>query len=115
MQKDVLKKRKKPVIVKAFQTPSFDPKGHHFYVFCKYQLLKYKPWRTRISDIWGGLNEDDTDMFCQKWNEFFQTDLGQSVVLIGEENSIMLNYILKGQKLMNLKRMLKGNVKNGCT
>ncbi|XP_066921730.1 uncharacterized protein [Clytia hemisphaerica] len=80
VQKDVLKKRKKPVIVRAFPTPSFDPKGPNFYVFCKYQLLKYKPWRTRISDAWDGLSENDTDMFCQKWNEFLQTDLGQSVV-----------------------------------
>ena len=80
VQKDILKKRKNQVIVRGFPTPSANPKGPHYGVFCKYQLLKYKPWRTITSDAWDGLDEEDNDMICQKWSEFLQSDLGQSLV-----------------------------------
>lgn len=43
-------------------------------VFCKYQLLKYKPWRCRTSNAWDDLDEDDSEIFCQKWNEYLLSD-----------------------------------------
>lgn len=80
VQKETIKKRKKPVIVRAFPSPPANPKGPQFGSFCKYQLLKYKPWRSRASDAWNGLDEDDNDMFCQIWNEFLQSELGHNLV-----------------------------------
>lgn len=80
VQKEIIKKRKREVIVRAFPSPPANPKGPQYGVSCKYQLLKYKPWRTRTSDAWDSLDEEDIDMFCQKWSEFLQSDLGQALV-----------------------------------
>ena len=77
VQKETIKKRKKPVIVRAFPSPPANPKGPQFGSFCKYQLLKYKPWRSRASDA---RKEDDNDMFCQIWNDFSQSELGHNLV-----------------------------------
>ena len=43
-------------------------------------MLKYKPWRSRTGDAWNGFDEDDNDTFCQKWNEFLQSELGHNLV-----------------------------------
>lgn len=82
VQKETIKERKKPVIVRAFPSPPANPKGPQFGLFCKYQLLKYKPWKSWTRDAWDGLDEveDNNDMFCQKWNEFLQSELGHTLV-----------------------------------
>ena len=43
-------------------------------------MLKYKQWRSRTGDAWNGLDEDDNDTFCRKWNESLQSKLGHSLV-----------------------------------
>ena len=42
--KSKTKKRQKQVVVRAFPTPYSNPKGVQYPSFCKYQLIKYKPW-----------------------------------------------------------------------
>ena len=77
--KEEIRKRKKEVIVRAFPTVFSDPKGVQYALFCKYQLIKYKPWNNEISNAWD--NEDiSEEMFCEKWNSFLQTELGQQLV-----------------------------------
>lgn len=57
-----------------------NPKSPQYLLFCKYQLLKYKPWRNIIIDAWNNLNDEDSNIFCEQWNEFLQSDLGQTLV-----------------------------------
>ena len=45
--------RKRPV--RTFPTYSSDPNGENYGLYCKYQLLKYRPWNGTMSSAWGGL------------------------------------------------------------
>ena len=40
------------VIIRTFPTYSSDPKGNNYGLYCKYQLLKFKPWRTSPQNAW---------------------------------------------------------------
>ena len=74
-----IRKRKKQVIVRAFPTPYSNPKSVNYPLFCKYQLIKYKPWFTKIDNTWDDEEASD-EMFCEKWSSFLQTDLDQALV-----------------------------------
>ncbi|CAB4012052.1 Hypothetical predicted protein [Paramuricea clavata] len=41
------------IIPQIFPTYSPNPKGPNFGLYCKYQLLRYKPWRTTQNNAWG--------------------------------------------------------------
>ena len=58
--------------MRAFPYSVSNPKSPQYAMCCKYQLLKFKPWHTATSDAWDNLNEEDPDLFCQKWSEFLQ-------------------------------------------
>ena len=49
------------VIPRIFPTYSPYPKGPSFGHYCKYQLLRYKPWTGTPSNAWG--DEEPTDEF----------------------------------------------------
>ena len=57
-----LQRRKRPVIVKTYPNYSSDPKNEHYGLFCKYQLLKYKPWKVSPDDAWD---------FLEQWDESY--------------------------------------------
>ena len=40
------------VIPRIFPTYSPNPKGPNFGLYCKYQLLRYKPWKTNQNNAW---------------------------------------------------------------
>ncbi len=74
-----LRKRSNPVIVRTFPTYSSEPRGEHYGRYCKYQLLKYKPWVEEPSNVWNG--GDDTDNTCiTAYHTFLQTDAAQLYV-----------------------------------
>ena len=50
-----LKRRDKTVIVKTYPNYSSNPKSEDYGLFCKYQLLKYKPWQYTSDDAWDNL------------------------------------------------------------
>ena len=41
------------IIPRIFPTYSPNPKGPNFGLYCKYQLLRYKPWKTSQNNAWG--------------------------------------------------------------
>ena len=54
--------------------PAYSPnnKGPNFLLYCKYQLLRYKPWHTTQENAWDdepGLEE----IYITKWKDFLQT------------------------------------------
>ena len=74
-----LKKRTKPVIVQTFPKYSSSTKSPYYGLFCKYQLLRYKPWQQTCSSAWE--NEDECDeVFISHWDQFLQTDQAESLV-----------------------------------
>ena len=45
------------VISRIFPTYSPNPKGQNFGLYCKYQLLRYKPWKTIQNIAWSDQEE----------------------------------------------------------
>ena len=74
-----LKKRPSPVIVRTFPQHPSNPNGEYYGRYCKYQLLKYKPWHGQPSNAWGGI--EDTDSTCiQAYHSFLTTPEAEKCV-----------------------------------
>ena len=67
------------VVPRIFQTYSSNPKGPNFSLYCKYQLLRYKPWRTTQSNAWGDQEASD-EILVNCWQQFLETQYAQSHV-----------------------------------
>ena len=67
------------IIPRIFPTYSPNPKGPNFGLYCKYQLLRYKPWKTNQNNAWGDQEPTD-EVLINCWHEFLQTPYGQSNV-----------------------------------
>ena len=67
------------IIPRIFPTYSPNPKGPNFGLYCKYKLLRYKPWRTTQNNAWGDQEPTD-EVLINCWHEFLQTPYGQSNV-----------------------------------
>ena len=66
------------VIPRIFPAYSSNPKGQNS-GHCKYQLLRYKPWRLTQNNAWGDQERTD-DIFISNWQEFLKTAYGQTNV-----------------------------------
>ena len=74
-----LTKLPKNVVPRIFPTYSSNPKGPNFGLYCKYQLLRYKPCRTTQKNAWG--DEEPTDeILTNHWQEFLQSPYEQTHV-----------------------------------
>ena len=67
------------IIPRIFPTYSPNPKGQNFGLYCKYQLLRYKPWKTNQNNAWGDQEPTD-EVLVNCRHEFLQTPYGQSNV-----------------------------------
>lgn len=67
------------VIPRIFPTYSSNPKGPNFPIYCKYQLLRYKPWILTQNKAWGNQNPSP-DIFISWWHEFLQKPYAQGSV-----------------------------------
>ena len=66
-------------IPRIFPTYSCNPNGPNFALYCKYQLLRYKPWKICENNIWN--SEEPTDnTFISSWHDFLQTEYAQTNV-----------------------------------
>ena len=52
-----------------FRTYSPNPKGPNFGLYYKYQLLRYKPWKTNQKNAWGDQEPTD-EVLIKCWHEF---------------------------------------------
>ncbi|XP_066915540.1 uncharacterized protein [Clytia hemisphaerica] len=74
-----IQKRNKSVVVRTFPNYSPNPKNGSYPLFCKFQLIKYKPWKDTTDTLWEGLQATN-ETFCQKWKEFLNSPLGKELV-----------------------------------
>ena len=72
-----LKKRQKEVIVRTYPSYYSNPTSELYPQYCKFQLIKYKPWSESPSTLWNGFESNET--FCAMWLEFLSTDSGKSL------------------------------------
>ena len=59
-------------VPRVFPVYSSNKKGPNFSLYCKYQLLKYKPWHTTQDNAWGDQPGTD-EIYVTKWKEFLET------------------------------------------
>ena len=74
-----LNRRDRTVIVKTYPNYSSNPKSEDYGLFCKYQLLKYKPWQCTPDDAWDNLAQDN-ETYTTCWKNFLLTDTAKSLV-----------------------------------
>ena len=74
-----LTKMPENIIPKVFPTYSSNPRGPNFALYCKYQLLRYKPWLRTQSNAWGDV-EATSEVLINSWQEFLQSPYGQNNV-----------------------------------
>ena len=62
------------VVPRIFPTYSPNPKGPNFGLYCKYQLLRYKPWKTTQNDAWGDQEPTD-EVLTNHWQTLLRKTL----------------------------------------
>lgn len=86
-------KRSAPVIVRTFPSFSSNPRSELYDQYCKYQLIKYRPWVGIPSNAWLRGDEPCQD-FVAVYRDFLQTDKArQYVPNFGEELDLAQQYI----------------------
>lgn len=66
-------------VLRVFPVFSSNPKGPNFGLYCKYQLLRYKPWQTTQENAWGDQPGSD-DIYITSWKAFLQTQYAKQHV-----------------------------------
>ena len=74
-----VKKRTSPVVIKAYPNYSSSPKGPSYGLFCRYQLLRYKPWQHSVDNAWGDKEGSDS-VYIDNWHSFLQTPSAKQFV-----------------------------------
>ena len=66
-------------VPRIFPTYSSNPKGVNFPLYCKYQLLRYKPWVVDQSNAWDN-DEQYDEIYITAWKHFLETPYAQTYV-----------------------------------
>ena len=91
--------RANEVIVRTFPTYNPDPKGRNYGLYCKYQLLKLKPWHTNPQNVWDNQPEFE-DTFIDTYRNFLKSEYAQThVSTISEELYHAEQYLSTQQSL----------------
>lgn len=67
-----IKERSSPVIVRTFPQYSSNSHGDKYDLYCKYQLVKHKPWNGEMANAWGG-GEGCSELWITEYHSFLQT------------------------------------------
>ena len=79
LKKNSLVKQTGNVVPRIFPNYSSNPKGENYALFCKYQLLQYKPWKDSQQDAWGS-NDTSESTLIIAWHDFLKTPLSKKHV-----------------------------------
>lgn len=64
------------IVVRTFPTYSANSKGKNYAEFCKYQLLKYKPWTDNPYKVCN--TDDDNATYISEWHKFLETSYARN-------------------------------------
>jgi len=67
------------VVPRTFPVYSSNNKGPNFSLYCKYHLLRYKPWFITQNNVWGD-NPGTDQIYISKWKEFLKTSYAKEHV-----------------------------------
>ena len=110
--------RANEVIVRTFPTYSNNPKGKNYGLYCKYQLLKHKPWQRNPQYAWDNLPECD-ETFVSTYKYFLSTDYQSNILLhllksYTKQNNMNLHNLLM-MKVTTQRTQLNTTRKSGCS
>ena len=74
-----LTKQADNIIPRIFPTYSPNPSDPNFSLYCKYQLIRYKPWKISQDNAWNNIEPTDEN-FIMQWQKFLKTLYAQKVV-----------------------------------
>lgn len=66
-------------IPSIFPVYSSNAKGENFGLYCKYQLLRYKPWQTTQDNAWGD-QPGSNEIYISSWKKFLETQYAKEHV-----------------------------------
>ena len=104
-----------PVIVRTFPQYPSNPHGERYGQYCKYQLIKYKPWTGKPSNTWGDL--PDTDAICiEVYHSFLLTLIAATCIpqFTHELEHSSISQKVKALTLRMKKSHRVRNMKTGC-
>ena len=73
------KRRKQEVIIRTFPDFSSDPLGKNYGNYCKFQLIKYKPWHQSVHSAWDEREESD-EVFIECYHNFLSSETVQQYI-----------------------------------
>jgi hypothetical protein len=91
-----LTRRKNPYIVRTFPKVSSNPGGPDFGKYCKFQLIKFKPWEGEPSNAWNN-EEESNDMFIRMYDMFLLSDSAEDYVFRYSEETDLVHAAQNGQ------------------
>ena len=90
---NTVKERKTEVIIHTYPSYSSNPKGKHYPQYCKYQLIKYKPWQGHLSNAWDNLPDTD-DTYITVYHKFMKNqNAAQYLPHLEEELELVEQYL----------------------
>ena len=69
---NILKERKNSIVIRTYPNYSSNSTGKNYPLHCKYQLIKYKPWKEQFSDAWDNQCDND-ETYIKAYHEFINT------------------------------------------
>ena len=81
-------------VPRIFPTYSSNPESANFPLYCKYQLLQYKPWVLTKGNAWNNIELSD-DVLSMLGESFFRHLLHNVLFLTGSINLQMLKINMK--------------------
>jgi hypothetical protein len=83
-QRQILCKQSHPdhIALRIFQKFSSNPKNPQYNLFCKFQLLRFKPWVDNFSNALGEniVQDEADDCYRVAWHEFLNTEIAKTLV-----------------------------------
>ena len=68
--------RANEVVLRAYPSFSSNPAAKNYSLYCKYQLIKYKPWSGEPQNSWDG-EEECSNVFIRAYSAFLSTEYAQ--------------------------------------
>ena len=78
--KGKLQQRPFNVVPRIFPSYSANPKGENFANYCKYSLIKFKPWQESPHTICTAVNKDSEKAYITEWLTFLKSNFAKSHV-----------------------------------
>jgi hypothetical protein len=90
-----LRSESKKLVFRILQKYSSNSKSEYYWLYCKYELLKYKPWHTSFNDALAVGFSNDEKGWIGSWELFLSSSVSKDYLPAGHN---VLNYVISRSK-----------------